>query len=114
MHVSYISLFYTVLFILYYVFRHAPAVYSRKLVHSDLFCCFFRMLLFVCVMLLVASELRFCLDVSLDGQWEQWKKNYSKKYKNDVGGTETQYLKGFLLCGHFKHSNIIINLSSHS
>uniref|UniRef100_A0A7N6A0F4 Cathepsin K n=1 Tax=Anabas testudineus TaxID=64144 RepID=A0A7N6A0F4_ANATE len=47
-------------------------------------CCrCFRMLLCVCVMLLVAAELSFCLDeVSLDAKWKEWKISYGKKYED--------------------------------
>ncbi|XP_067456527.1 cathepsin K-like [Thunnus thynnus] len=39
------------------------------------------MLLCVCMLLLVASDLGFCLDeASLDNQWKQWKIKYGKEY----------------------------------
>ncbi|XP_023280257.1 cathepsin K-like [Seriola lalandi dorsalis] len=42
------------------------------------------MLLCACVILLVASDLGFCLDeADLDAQWEQWKNIYGKNYRNE-------------------------------
>uniref|UniRef100_A0A3B4US20 Cathepsin L1-like n=1 Tax=Seriola dumerili TaxID=41447 RepID=A0A3B4US20_SERDU len=47
-------------------------------------CCCFRMLLCACVILLVASDLGFCLDeADLDAQWEQWKNIYEFEYDDD-------------------------------
>uniref|UniRef100_A0AAQ6IFD4 Cathepsin K n=1 Tax=Anabas testudineus TaxID=64144 RepID=A0AAQ6IFD4_ANATE len=41
------------------------------------------MLLSICVILLAASKLSFCLDeVSLSAQWEEWKITYGKDYKD--------------------------------
>uniref|UniRef100_A0A3B4XFI2 Cathepsin K-like n=1 Tax=Seriola lalandi dorsalis TaxID=1841481 RepID=A0A3B4XFI2_SERLL len=51
----------------------------------DLCCCCFRMLLCACVILLVASDLGFCLDeADLDAQFEQWKNIYEYEYDDDV------------------------------
>ncbi|XP_056236454.1 procathepsin L-like [Seriola aureovittata] len=63
----------------------------------DLCCCCFRMLLCACVILLVASDLGFCLDeADLDAQFEQWKNIYEYEYDDDDDDDDEEHLKEIL------------------